>query len=57
MPIPSQFLLLHCGQKVFTVTHVLGDVFANFFTGDMVGVGDAEDSSEASHFHCSYFPL
>ena len=48
MPIPSQLLLLllHCGQNVFTVTHVLNDGFADFFIGDMVGEGDAEVSSD-----------
>ena len=46
--MPSQLPLLHCGQKIFTVTHVLSDCFADFFIGDMVGEGDAEDSSEAS---------
>ena len=33
--------------------HEVSDCFAEFFIGDMVGEGDAENSSEASYFHCS----
>ena len=39
------------------MTHVLSDGFADFFFGDVVGVGDAENSSEASQFYCSDLPL
>ena len=58
MPIPSQLPLLQCGQKVFTVSHILSDGFADFFIGDMVGEGDAEDFlkhliSMAEIFLCS----
>ena len=54
MPIPSQFAFLHSGEKIFKGPNGLSDSVPHFLICNMISVGDAQESSKASHF-CSYY--
>ena len=45
VPVPFQFACLYCGQEVFVGPNGFPSSVSHVFVGDVVSVGDAEDSS------------
>ncbi len=57
MSILSKFLFLNSGKQAITWTDGLADLLPDFLICDVLSVGDAQESSVASHLHALYPPL